>query len=165
MDPATNPDFVANLETDKLPIEDSTVEEVKAHHVLEHIGAGFFHLMQELYRVCKHGAIIDIQVPHHRSEVWYGDPSHVRFITIDNMRHFNKRYNDWHISQWNSSSGFGNRLDVDFEIVDFEFVPDTVWANRFKEMTQEQIEEVSRNFNNVYNETHIKLMVIKNEGY
>ncbi len=162
MDPLTNPDFIVNLETDTFPFESNSVSEVKAYHILEHIGFGFYHLIKELYRVCEDTAIIDIQVPHHRSEVWYGDTSHIRLITIDNMRQFSKKYNEWHIKQWNSSSGFGLKLDVDFEIVEYDFVVDGYWKPRFKEMTQEQINEVSRNFNNVYEETHMKLMVIKN---
>lgn len=161
LDPLTNPDFCINIETDIFPIESNTVEEIKAYHILEHISDGFYHLLKELYRICKHRAIIDIQVPHHRSEVWYGDTSHVRFITVDNMRQFSKKYNKWHIEKWGSSSGFGLKLDVDFEIVEFNFIPNEIWIDRFKEMSQEQIIEVSRNFNNVYNETHIKLMVIK----
>lgn len=161
MDPLSNPDHIVNLETDILPFEESTVGEVKAHHVLEHIGTGFFHLMKELYRVCENGAIIDIQVPHHRSEIWYGDPTHVRFITVENLRLFSKKYNNYHIQQWGSSTGFGNKLDVDFEIVEFDFIVTDEWRPRFARMSQEEIIEVSRNFNNVYGETHIKLMVIK----
>jgi predicted SAM-dependent methyltransferase len=92
-DPLTNPDYLADLENLKLPIEDNQVEGIIAHHVFEHIGPGFFPLLQELYRVCKHGAILDIKVPHHRSECYYGDPSHIRPITVDMMKLFSKKYN------------------------------------------------------------------------
>jgi tRNA uridine 5-carbamoylmethylation protein Kti12 len=34
------------------------------------------------------------------------------------------------------------------------------WKPRFAQMTQEEQIEVARNFNNVYGETHMKLMVI-----
>ncbi len=57
--------------------------------------------------------------------------------------------------------GFGLRLDVDFEIVEFDFIVNDVWKPRFQKMSQEEIVEVSRNFNNVYDETHMKLQVIK----
>lgn len=155
------PDILMNIETDPFPLPDSSVDEVKCHHILEHVGEGFFHFMQEIYRVSSHGAILDIQVPHHRHEIFYGDCSHVRAITVENMRQFSKTYNQFHIGAFNSSSGFGLRLSVDFEIVEFNFVPDDIWKQRFPTMTQEQIEEVSRNFNNVYGETHIKMMVRK----
>lgn len=160
-DTLTNPDFVVNLETDTFPIEDSTVSEVKAYHILEHIGPGFFHLMQELYRICENGAILDIQVPHHRHEIFFGDASHIRPITVEMMRQFSKKYNEYHIEQFNSSSGFGLRLGVDFEIIEFNFIPDDIWKKRFETMSQEEIQEVSMNFNNVYGETHIKLAAIK----
>lgn len=160
-DKETNPDFVVNLESDTLPFPDNSITEIKAHHILEHIGSGFFHLMQELYRVADDGCLFDIQVPHHRSEVFYGDCSHVRPITIDNLRQFDKAYNDWHISQWNSSSGFGNRLKINWKILEFNLIPDSPWDKRFPEMSQEEIQEVSKNFNNVYSETHIKLVAVK----
>ena len=161
-DPAVNPDYVVNIDKDvKLPFEDCTVDEVKAYHLFEHLSDGFFPLMQELYRVAENGCILDIQVPHHRSEIWYGDPTHCRFITIDNMRLFNKSYNDWHMAQWNSSTGFGNKLNVNWVMIEFNFIVDGYWAPKFQTMTQEQIDDVSRNFNNVYGETHIKMMAVK----
>lgn len=161
IDPLTNPDILINFETGVFPLEDNTVDEIKAYHVLEHIGEGFFKLMQEMYRVCKDGAIIDIQVPHHRSEVMFGDPSHVRFITTESLRQFSKTRNEWHIKQWNSSSGFGIKCDVDFELIEYDFVINSRWKERFKTMSQDEIMEVSSNFNNVYDEMHCKLLVVK----
>lgn len=161
MDPLTKPDFLMELGLDAFPIDDSTVDEVNAFHILEHIGPNFFTLMQELYRVCANGAIINIAVPHHRHEIFFGDASHVRPVTVEMMRQFSKKYNEYHIEQFNSSSGFGLRCNVDFEIIEYSFKPDDIWAARFQKMSQEEIEEVSRNFNNVYGETAIKLVVIK----
>jgi len=160
-DPLTKPEHIVNLECDWLPFDDSTVSEVKAYHILEHISDGFFHLIQELYRVCEDGALVDIQVPHHRSEMWYGDPTHVRFITVESLRMFSKKRNEWHVKQWNSSSGFGTTLDVDFEIVEYDFIPTGRWLERFKTMSPDEIIEVSNNFCNVYDEIHVKLQCIK----
>lgn len=164
IDPLTTPDLLVNLETGAFPLPDNSVSEVRAYHVLEHIGEGFFKLMQELYRVCVDGAIIDIQVPHHRSEVFFGDPSHVRFITTESLRQFSKKRNEWHIKQWNSSSGFGLKCDVDLELIEYSFVVNSRWQPRFETMSQEEIEEVSSNFNNVYDELHCKLQVTKPES-
>ena len=163
-DPLTNPDFLADLEDLHLPIDDNTVEYVIAHHVLEHIGQGFFPLMKELYRICKHGAIIDISVPHHRSEIFYSDPTHVRPITLESMKLFSKKYNLEHIQLYNSSSGFGLKCDVDFEIVDYKFHPYPKWEQRFKSMTNEQIDDIVMDYNNVFHETLIIMKVIKDES-
>lgn len=161
IDPLTKPDILVDLETGNIPIPDNSVDEVRAYHVLEHIGEGFFKLMQELYRICSDGAIIDIQVPHHRSETQYGDPSHVRFVTIESLRQFSKKRNVWHVNQWNSSSGFGTKLNVDFELVEYDMIVNNRWLERFKTMTEDEIMEVSSNFNNVYDELHCKLQVVK----
>lgn len=162
-DPLVNPDFLVDLENLKLDIPDSTVEYVMAHHILEHIGPGFMNLMKELYRVCKNGAILDIKVPHHRSDVQYMDITHIRPISVDMMLQFSKKHNQWHIDNFGSSSGFGLKLDVDFEMVDFKLNPYPKWEERFKTMTNEEIDEVASNYNNVFYETMMIMKVIKDE--
>jgi predicted SAM-dependent methyltransferase len=67
-EPATNPDKCFDLEW-PWPFDADSVEEVRAHHVIEHVGettAGFFSFIKELYRVCVDDAKIDIHVPHHQ---------------------------------------------------------------------------------------------------
>lgn len=160
-DPLVNPDFLADLENLKLDIPDSSVGAVIAHHVLEHIGPGFFSLMQELYRVCANGAYIDIKVPHHRSEIFFSDPTHVRPITVDSMMLFSKSYNRLHIQEYNSSSGFGLKLDVDFEVIDYRLEPYPKWKKRFTTMSSDEIEEAAMDYNNVFSETMILLQVKK----
>ena len=162
-DPLVNPDFVVDFEHETLPLENSSVDELVAHHVLEHIGENFLNLMKEIYRVCKNGAILDIKFPHFRSDVQHMDPTHKRTLTVDQFLLFSKSYNRWHIEQFNSSSGFGLKLDVDFEVIRYRNVATPKWEERFKTMTEEQIEEISQNFNNVYFETHIIMKVVKNE--
>jgi hypothetical protein len=79
------------------------------------------------------------------------------------MQLFNKKYNKEHIELYNSSSGFGLKCDVDFEIVRYAFNPYPKWEERFKNMTNEQIEEVVMDYNNVFYETIIIMKVIKDE--
>lgn len=162
-DPLVQPDILADLENLNLELPDSSVDYVMAHHVLEHIGEGFFALMKELYRVCKDGAILDIRAPHHRSDVYFMDPTHRRPITIDSMMLFSKKVNKENIRDFNSSSGFGLKCDVDFELVDFKLKPYPKWEKRFESMTNEEINEVADNLNNVFCETYIIMKVVKNE--
>jgi predicted SAM-dependent methyltransferase len=161
LDASTNPDIVMNLETDKFPLEDSSVDEVKAHHIFEHIGEGFLDFMKELYRICKDGAIIDIEVPHHRHENFFGDPTHRRPITIEMLRKFSKKYNEWHIEHHKSSSGFGLFCDVDFEILEYDFVVDQDYAELAAQGKYEQLHQMSKQINNVYSDLRIKLVVVK----
>ena len=44
-DPLVEPDFLCNIENDRLPLEDNSVDEIRAHHILEHIGECFIPLM------------------------------------------------------------------------------------------------------------------------
>lgn len=161
--PAVNPDIVLNIENAEFPWPDNSIDAVIAHHILEHIGETFLKFMKELYRVCKNGAVIDIEVPHHRHENFYGDPTHKRFITVEMLKQFSKKYNNWHIETYNSSMGFGNFLDVDFEILDYDYVVDTDYIELAQKGEFQQIHELSKRFNNVYRDVRIKLVVIKDE--
>lgn len=163
MDYHTNPDHIVNLEIDTLPFEDDSVDEVKAHHILEHLGEGFFHLMKELYRVCKDGAIIDIVVPHHRHDIFLADPTHRRPILIEGLRLFSKKYNYDHIEKHGSSSGLGIAFDVDFEIVETGYTIDPYYDEFImnNQDNPEIIIEKERSSNNFIQETKIKLMVVK----
>lgn len=161
VDPRMNPDVVVDLNKGFLPFDNDSVDEIIAHHILEHIGENFLLLMQEIYRVCKDGAIIDIEVPHHRHENYFGDPTHVRPITVEMLKKFSKKYNDWHISVYNSFIGFGNSLNVDFEIVDYDYIICEPYAQLAREGKLEELSAIAQRFNNVYSDLKIKLMVIK----
>jgi SAM-dependent methyltransferase len=174
-DPLVNPDFIVNLEEAKLPFEDNSVEEIKAHHILEHIGDGFIPLIQEFYRICKHGAIIDIVAPHHNHEVFYGDPTHKRPITVNGMYLFSKKYCLESKEQSSSSSDLALKYNVNFDMIEYDFdydefyVPMIEHFNKRKErneVTQEEdfaFQRLMREANNVAINTKIKMMVIKDE--
>lgn len=161
IDPYTKPDHVIDLETGVLPFENDSVTEVKAFHILEHIGQGYFHLLQELYRVCHAGALIDIQVPHPFHEVYLNDPTHQRPITVEGLRLFSKKYNQHHIETYNSSSGLGIRFNVDFEIVSFDFITDPFYEEIVRTNTHEQNVRLFRECVNVCQEIHVLLVVVK----
>lgn len=160
-DSMTNPDYVVDLEKDRLPFDDSMVEEVKAYHILEHIGEGFLHLMKELYRICKPGAVIDIAVPHHRHENYFGDPTHRRPITVEMFKQFSKKYCEWHQECHGSSTGFAPRLGVDFEVAHYEYSIEKDYLELSKEGKNEELMELAKRFNNVFIDVFIKLLVIK----
>lgn len=145
-DPLCEPDIMVNLDdiNIKLPLEDNVVEEIKAHHILEHIGEGFIPLMKELYRVCKHGAILDIEAPHHQHDVFYGDPTHKRPITVPVMYMFSKKYNREHIEIYGSSTGMGLKYDIDFEMVHYEYEYDQFYRPMLNDFfTRKEKGEVS----------------------
>lgn len=162
-DALAEPDHIVNLETDTLPFEDNTVEVVVAHHILEHLGPGYFHCLQELYRVCKPGAFIDIRVPHHRHDYFYDDPTHRRAITVGGMLLFSKKHNQLCREQGAASSRLGDYFGVDFEIVDWDYSPSNAYRLEFEGEPRDKVERYLKEHNNIIEELWIKLVVIKHE--
>ena len=160
-DPKCSPDILMDLETERIPIEDSSVEFVQAHHILEHIGSGFFHLLQELYRVCSDGAIIDIVVPHYLHITFAADPTHVRPITTEGLRLFSKKHNLEDMEKNGSASKLGLRFDVDFEIVSSTFEIDPFYFGILETMDDLSRIRLGREGTNVAMTESIKRQVIK----
>jgi SAM-dependent methyltransferase len=156
-----NPDICIDIEKEIWPIEDNSVDEVIAHHVLEHLGEGYFHVMKELYRVCKHGALIDIVVPHHRHEYFANDPTHRRPITPDGLWLFSKKYNDSCIEQDAAASRLGHYFNIDFEVVNSLNVPDPKYIPIFTGKPVSEVEMYMHEHNNIIMEINIKLVAIK----
>lgn len=157
----SNPDYVVNIEKDKFPFDDNTVETIVAHHILEHLGEGYFHCLQEIYRVCKHGALIDIRVPHHRHDSFASDPTHRRPITIVGLQLFSKKFNKHCREVGYASSRLGEYFNVDFEVLNHKYIPDDKCRVKFESFTPEQLEDYANEHNNIISEVHVKLIVIK----
>lgn len=118
VDRAHGPDVVHDLESFPWPWPDSSVEEIRAHHILEHLGQDskvFVGVVKEMYRVCKAGAVIDIVVPHPRSDDFMNDPTHVRPITLNVMALFSKSWN----RKWQEDGSANTKLALEHG-VDFE---------------------------------------------
>jgi predicted SAM-dependent methyltransferase len=84
-------DVVCDIENQRLPFDDSSVDEIYTHHTLEHIGNLVF-VMNEFFRVLHWGGTVTIIVPHFRSASAYSDPTHKRVFTPDSMRYFCGEY-------------------------------------------------------------------------
>lgn len=163
-DSGSKPDYVLDLETSKFPFDDNTVDEVLAHHILEHMGDGFFNCIKELYRICKHGAIIDVKVPHPRHDTFLIDPTHRRPIYPHTLDMFSKIRNSRDLAAGGCETPLGYINDVDIMVTDHTYVLDDYWRPLFQNFTEEQCEHAARSFNNVILEIGIKLLVIKNES-
>lgn len=81
-----------------LPFEDNSIEGIYIFHTLEHVD-DFIHVMEELYRVCKSGAWIEIRVPHCSAPaVAWGDPTHKRAFSLATFAPFYEDSNLKHYS-------------------------------------------------------------------
>ena len=80
-------DVLADLEAG-LPLGDSVADEVYTGHALAHT-ADFVGALEEVWRVCKPGALVHVRLPHATS-VWAAsrDPRHQRLYTIETFEYF-----------------------------------------------------------------------------
>lgn len=86
-----NVDVVWDLEKIPLPFENNSVSEIITEHTLEHI-RNFLPLIEDIYRICKAGALVKIAVPYFKYEGAFRDPTHLRFFTERSFDHFNVDY-------------------------------------------------------------------------
>jgi predicted SAM-dependent methyltransferase len=64
------PDIVCNLGHEKLPFKNNSVDYIYANHFFEHLDSNeTMFLLDELYRVCRDGALIEVISPHQMSPV------------------------------------------------------------------------------------------------
>jgi predicted SAM-dependent methyltransferase len=155
------PEYVFDLEKDQWPFEDNSVTHVIAHHVLEHLGEGYFHTLKELYRVCKPGASIDIKVPHYNSHNFYHDATHRRAITAVGLSMFSKKRNHLDFLANAATSRLGEYLDIDIELISYSYLVEDRYSNKLAGKPNEFIEDYAWEKNNIISEIRIKMMVIK----
>jgi predicted SAM-dependent methyltransferase len=79
-DESVNPDLVWDFEEHCFPYANNTVDEIRAHSVLEHIKPeNKVKVLAELYRVLKFGGILDIKVPIAGTPQSFMDLTHFSF--------------------------------------------------------------------------------------
>jgi len=159
-------DAIVDLEAIPWPWQDNAAEAVVFYHSLEHMGASpgrFIAMMKELYRICAPGARIQIDVPHHRHDNFYGDPTHVRVITPDLLNLFSKRRCREYAARGCANTPLALYHDVDFEVVSVEATLEEPWASKVKkgEMTEKHVARDARVYNNVVRELRIIMEAIK----
>lgn len=118
-DAAVLPDIVQDLNIFPWPIEDNIADEIKLTHVLEHLAPlpnDYKQLWQELYRICKNGAIINIEVPYWLHENFYHDPTHVRRITPITLAMMDQKRNEKDIMNGGMETTLGLQWKIDFEL-------------------------------------------------
>lgn len=73
------------------PFDNSSVTEIKMHHILEHIQRDkFIPFMRELYRVCVNDAIVKIESPYAGSDNYFTDPTHSFPVTVRTFDFFDE---------------------------------------------------------------------------
>lgn len=163
---ACEPDLVCDVECLPWPWGDDSVSEVVFNHSLEHIGASsdaFLGVMRELYRVCRNGAEIQINVPHPRHDDFLNDPTHVRVITPTVLSLFDKDLNDRWKATGVPNTPFAHYLGVNFKIVRAEQSLAEPYETLFQQgrILEKDLAGLLRERNNMIAEVRIRLRVVK----
>lgn len=159
-------DELHDLERTPWPWASDCADEILFNHSLEHMGADpkvFLAIMGEVYRIARHGAVVQINVPHPRSDDFIGDPTHVRPITPQMLSLFDKRKCEHWVSQGYANTPLALYIGVDFETTKSVTVVSEPWQTRLREKTigDAEMREALRTLNNVANEFRITLQVRK----
>ena len=160
MSPVCYPDVVCDLETLPWPWEDNSVEAVLFNHSLEHLGQNsrvFLGMMKELYRICRDGAEIEINVPHPRHDNFINDPTHVRIITPGLLQLFDRSLNDEWKKMGAANSPMAHYLGVDFRLIRWKAILSEPYSTQFEngELSEETIRGIGRELNNIFEEYRI----------
>ena len=165
--PAVSPDIVVDLEKTPWPWEDSSVDEIKLEHTLEHLGQTsqqYLDIWKELWRVGKNGCVIDIMVPHWNHENFYHDPTHVRAITPVGVAMFDQTRNIKDAGAGGRESKLGLITGIDISLsqndIEYGYGPAANAVNR-GEITREQLAHLSEHQNNIIIDIRMKARVVK----
>ena len=76
---AVNPDVVHDLDVFPYPFEDNSFDRIRMRHVVEHL-SDIVKLMEEVHRIGKPGAEVEIITPHYSSSNSWTDPTHKQHL-------------------------------------------------------------------------------------
>ena len=148
-----------------IPLEDNTVEYVMASHFLEHVD-DLMKTMKEIYRVCKHKAIVCIAAPYHNTSLNMANPYHKQVFNEHTARFFTKAENEFipeeeyvfpHARQWALGESDNRSLDIDFRCVRMEFF----YFPEYRHLSEEEKRKARQSLINVVDEILLHLVVVK----
>lgn len=87
INPASAADVIHDLDVFPYPFRDDEFERIVCHDVLEHV-ADFVRTMEEIWRIARPGAHIDVHGPFMSSVNYFSDPTHRRAFTSHSFDYF-----------------------------------------------------------------------------
>jgi SAM-dependent methyltransferase len=78
--PDTDADIVHSLDAFPYPIEDGSFDQILMQDVIEHVREPI-RVFEELHRIARPGARIQLRTPHFSSVLAYGDPTHRHYFS------------------------------------------------------------------------------------
>ncbi len=96
-DPESSADIVCDVSAG-IPLRNDSVDYLAAGSILSRLGDDFMTVMDEIWRVCRAGARVEINVPLCPSTAAASDPTHRRYFTAETFSHFDPSSPLWRAS-------------------------------------------------------------------
>lgn len=163
-------DIAIDLNKDKIPFDDNSVDFVYSSHALEHLSIdGFFHIVNEIYRVLKPTGQVFLKVPYFTSNINLANPFHNNMICFNEhtFRFFSSEervgcldeldYLTPTCQTWGLRYSANSEIDVEFrtERIDFVYFPE------FQALSDSDRRRMRRQQLNVVESIHYHLRPIK----
>ena len=113
------PDIILNLTNTPYPFKSNSVNEIVMKSVIEHLPADpekFLKILQEIYRICQHNAVIHIECPHPTHRWQIADFTHQKAIHPEGIRLLSKKACEKDINKDSTASPLAIIYDIDFEM-------------------------------------------------
>jgi SAM-dependent methyltransferase len=94
--PGDQVDYVLDIEKDRLPFDDDSVDHVFSNHTFEHILSPQ-NILREIVRVCKHDALVEIWTPYLKSNDAFL-LGHYSFYNESIYKHICFEYDDFYFA-------------------------------------------------------------------
>ena len=162
--PLPGVDLVADL-NEGIPLPDDSVDFVYASHSLEHLESTD-QVFNELYRVCKHGAIVTILAPYYIQTLNVSNFYHKTSYTEDTIRFLTSHETqrapalDWQYSQqpcFALSKSDHSSSVLEFELLYIEFF----YYEPYRKLTEKERLYARKSFWNVCDQFYVALVVNK----
>lgn len=162
--PLPNVDIVADLNKG-IPLDDNSVDVIFCSHSLEHFD-DISNIISEIYRICKHKAIVNILSPYYMETVNLANFYHkqvfneatFRFFTNDSKVPLDvKEYYNPHASSWalGSSDNSDNQINLYTLNIEYFYFPSYI------DLTDEEKRNARRSLLNVCDQIYYSLAVNK----
>jgi hypothetical protein len=150
------------------PFPDNSVDHIVAKDILEHLGNNgedFINVLKEMYRVSANGAAWEVQFPHHRSDIAYDDPTHIRRLTQTTFRLFDQKRALELKARNQAESPLALTHDIDIEVADVQHDWVPYWREQVdrKEITENELYFALNTRSNVA-QSVIMLIVVHKPG-
>lgn len=164
--PLEGVDIVADI-NNGLPFETNSVDVIFACHSLEHMD-DLQQIMDEIFRICKNGAIINILSPYYNTHTNIANFFHKINFNEDTMRFFStevtsvinpEEYRIPHAQVWGLGTSDNSEINCNLTILDMEFF----YFPEYNFLNDEEKRKARRSLNNVCDQICYSLVVNKQE--